>query len=243
MLRGKDDLEAREFVMQHESLALEPFENLDKGDEPLSTLSAELVKKFCPAHLGLDIVKQRGITQETIDRFHLRYDSKEGRLVFPVYTSKGALVGFRGRTTAPSNLKYREYSELLPKKQSLKGNGIWFGMQFVPSPTQKIILVEGEMDAVKLSQALGQRAGVWAAMGASISNEQIKTILAVKNPVLLFFDNDEAGIAAKNKLISKLSKLKPGIFVVTTYLNHKDPDEIATAGRLKQVLQSIEQVA
>ena len=116
-------------------------------------------------------------------------------------------------------------------------------MQFKPeNPKHKIILVEGEMDAVKLSQALAMRPGVWAAMGSSISDEQIKTIQSLKNPILLFFDNDEAGMDAKNKMLKRLSKVKAGVFVVENYYNLKDPDEIVDKGFLPQVLKSMQRV-
>jgi len=242
MLKGKDDLEAREFVAKYEDLTIEPFENLEKGSEPLSTLPDEMIKRYCPAHMGLEIVQKRHLTQETIERWRLRYDSVEGRLMFPVYNAKGNLVGFRGRATG-TGVKYREYSEIQPKKQSLKGHGIWFGMNFkVENPKQKIILVEGEIDAVKLSQALANRPGIWAAMGSSISDEQIKTIQALKNPIVLFFDNDEAGVDAKNKMLKRLSKVKAGVFVVENYYNMKDPDEIADKGFLSQALKSMQRV-
>lgn len=243
MLHGKDNLEAREFVSAHEDLSIEPFEDLSKGPEPLATLSPSLLKKFCPVHEGLGIIIDRKITMRTAVQWGLLYDPAEGRLIFPVYNGKGNLVGFRGRSQErKAKMKTREYSELSPKRQSLKGYGIWYGMHLKPEPKQKVILVEGEMDAVKLSQALANRPGVWAAMGSSLSDEQIKTIQAIKNPVLLFFDNDEAGIDARRKMLAKLRNVKAGVFIVDNYVNCNDPDEIADKGLLAQSLKSIIQV-
>jgi hypothetical protein len=241
MLRGQDNLTAREFVMNHEDLSVDPYEDLKDG-EPLTVLSKTLLKKFCPAHTALTIIKKRGISQEMIDLFHLRYDPKEARLIFPIYSGKGDLVGFRGRAAGDDKIKYREYSELCPKKQSMKGHGIWFGMQHVPPVNQKVIIVEGELDAIKLTQALGGRFGVWASMGASISEEQIKVLQALKNPILLFLDNDEAGRVARDKILLKLKKVKTGIFEITDYSGCKDPDEIVTKGALNKAFKSMEMV-
>lgn len=244
MLKGKDNVEAREFVMEHEDLSLEPFENLDPGPEPLSILAPGMISRFEPATEALEICKKRGITQQTIDTLELRWDTREKRLVFPIWNEKGYLVGFRGRAVGDEKLRYREYSELQAKRQSLKAHGIWYGMDRVPEERyQKVILVEGEMDAVSLLQALAQRKGVWAAMGAALSAAQIKTIQALKNPVLIFFDDDEAGHIAKQSLLKKLSKVKTGVFEITDYRGRKDPDEIVKAGQLRKALESIKQVA
>ena len=49
MLRRQDNPEAREFVMRHESLALESYEDLTKSSEPLAILSPSLLKRFAHA--------------------------------------------------------------------------------------------------------------------------------------------------------------------------------------------------
>jgi 5S rRNA maturation endonuclease (ribonuclease M5) len=243
MLRGSDNLEAREFVMENEDLSIEEYENY-KDPEPLAILSPTLLQKFEPADMKLSIVQKRGILPNTIVKFNLRYDNYEKRLIFPVRDRERNLVGFRGRATLDSDkLKYREYSELAPKKQSLKGHGLWYGIDFLPPPDKKVILVEGEMDAIKLSQAIHLRDGILASMGASISDAQIKTIQGIRNPVVLFFDNDEAGKQATNKILSKLKGVKPCIFIIRDYAGCKDPDEIASKGRLKVALQSMEMIA
>lgn len=243
LLRGKDDLPAREYIMKHEDMGLEPYEDLKKDPEPIVELAEGVLQKFSPAFPTLSIVVKRGITGDTISRYNLRWDTKEQRLIFPVFTATGKLVGFRGRAAAAdAKLKYREYSELCPKKQSLKGHGIWYGMHRQIDEKQKIILVEGEMDAVKLSQALKGRGGIWASMGASISEEQIRVLQALKNPLLLFFDNDEAGVTARNKILAKIKKVKTGVYIVSDYAGCKDPDEIVAKGLLKRVLKSVEMV-
>ena len=241
MLKRKDNVEAREFVAEHEKLELEPFEDLGKTHEPLSVLSPLVLKRFVMAHSGLEFARDREITEAAISRFQLHYDPANARLVFPIFDGKGQLVGIRGRATDDSYLKYKEYSDLYPNKTSPKAHGIWWGMQFPPEKGKRLILVEGEIDAISLWRKL-KRPGIWAAMGVALSKDQIRQIQGSKNPVILFFDNDEAGQLATEKLRRKLVKVIQGVYRVTDYCGCKDPDEIVRGGHLAQALKSIEQI-
>jgi DNA primase len=241
MLRGEDMVEARKYVADHEDFALDPYEREDT-DEPISIMSEGVLDQFAEAHPGLEIIQKRRITQEAVEHFGLMWDLREARLIFPIRNESGRLVGVRGRASEQtrSKIKYREYSEL-SSGGSLKANGIWFGMQFRPEDGQKLILVEGELDAVKLWQAI--RRPVWAAMGSSIHRAQIARVQALSKPVLLFFDADDAGREASSKLARKLKNvLGAGVFEVTKYGASKDPAELVDAGSLRQALKSIKQV-
>lgn len=240
MLRGRDNVEAREFVMNHEHLGLDAYENLEPV-EPLSPLAPQILKRFPPAHMGLEFVQRRGITQEAIDHFQLRYDPANARLIIPIFDSYGRLVGIRGRATDDAKLRYKEYSELYPTKTSPKAHGIWFGMHFDTEPRKKIILVEGEIDAIRLWQVL-KRGGIWASMGASLSKAQVKKVQGARHPVLMFFDGDEAGKLTTEKMQKKLVKVIEGVFKVTDYCGCKDPDELIQRRLLKRALGSIELV-
>lgn len=242
MVKRKDNPAAREFVMKYEHIGLEsPFEDLGKSHEPLSVLAPAVLKRFTPAHTNLAFVRERNISPEAIKRFGLRYDPTNTRLIFPVYDRKGQLVGIRGRATTDSFLKYKEYSDLYPNKTSPKAHGIWWGMQFPPEKGKKLFLVEGEIDALSLWQKL-KRPGIWAAMGVALSPDQIKEIQGSKNPVVLFFDNDEAGYLALEKLRRKLVNVIQGVYVIRDYGGCKDPDEIVQKGKLAQALKSMEQI-
>lgn len=244
MLEGKDNMEAREFVMTHEELAPRSYEEL-KDDVPLSTLSPLVLKKFVRAHPGLSFCKERGITQADINEWELYWDSYQGRLIIPVFNKKRRLVGIRGRTMGDGKPKYKEYSELYPTKTSPKAHGVWFGENFMEVPDDhRLILVEGELDAIAIRRALSgvntRRYGILASMGASLAEKQVRAIQALKNPLLLFFDNDEAGMLAKMKILKKVKPFNPNIKCVTDYAGCKDPAEMVERGVLRRAFITLD---
>lgn len=237
-LSGKDNLKARRWVMQNEDHSLDDYEP-EAEAEPLVTIPEAVYKQFSPITKEIGYVKTRGITKEAIKHWGLRLDEYRRRLIFPVRDSEGRLVAVRGRTVCDDLPKMREYPEIA--KQSPKAHGIWFGQQFTPPKGKKIILVEGEIDAISLWRVL-KRPGIWASMGASVSRNQIKTLQALHQySFLLFFDNDEAGEKAKQKVKKALLETSP-VFAVTNYVGGHDPDEIVKAGKLREALESIQRL-
>lgn len=237
-MRNRDYPEARAHVAKYESFALDPYET-GEAEQPLSILAEGILHKFAEAHEDLSIVRKRKITIDAIDRFGLQWDIAEARLIFPVRDEDGHLVGIRGRVSAfgRSKAKYREYRDLSPNQSSLKAHGIWYGMQFWPEDGKKLILVEGELDVIKLWEKL-RRNGIWGMMGGGLHRAQIKRIGAANRPVILFFDNDEAGRELTNKMINKLKKHVP-ISIVTKYGGCNDAAEMVEKGRLRPALESI----
>jgi len=179
----------------------------------------------------------RGLSQKTIDRYGLRYDSKEDRMVIPIRDIHGRLVTLRGRYMGrkESVLRYREYSEL--SCTSPKSAGIWFGMHDKLKPNKHLVLVEGEIDAMLLKQE--GISNVWGAMGSALSKAQIQTLRGVSSPVLLFFDNDEAGHSSMKKIVTKLAGLTP-LYHISNYRGVKDAGEAVDKGILKKVLRGID---
>jgi DNA primase len=245
MMSGADNPEARAFVMTHENLSLPDYEDVEKHDEPLQVISDSVLKRFEKVPPTLKMLAERNLKMETVKRWGLRYDRGGYRLIFPVRDPQGMLVGVRGRLTippmtpkTPKYLTYKGFSTTDPKAY-----GIWYGMHHRLAKGKKLILVEGELDAILLAQALAQRDGVWAAMGAAVSSEQIRAIQASGHPILLFFDDDEAGYAATAKIINRCKQVVPGLFRVKDYQGCKDPAELVEKGLLGEALKSIEHFA
>jgi DNA primase len=244
-LTGKDFDKARAFVFANESAKMEDYDDdsVDEPNEVLSVLPKVLLRRYSPAHTHLDICRRRNLTAATIEHFSLRFDAAKARLILPVFDSLGRLVGIRGRACNDNDrIKYLEYTEVSPTRSSPKAHGVWFGQQFPPEKNKKLILVEGELDAIKLWQHL-KRPGIWAAMGASISKEQLKTLEGIRNnPIILFMDNDAAGEAATKKIIKHLKGVVPNIYRVKNYASLKDPDEIVDCGKIREAFSELEKV-
>lgn len=234
----------REFILAHESFGLEPYEG--EAREPLQPLSEVLLKRYdLPPEKYLE---KRGITPETARLYGLLYDPCDDfivdspsvpRLLFPIRREDGRLVGIRGRSTTNVGVRYRAYSELSKNKQDPKGHGIFFGMQFPLVKGKMLVITEGEVDAMLIKQK--GASNVWASMGATISRSQIETLRGVRNPLLLFFDNDEAGRLATEKISTKLRGLVE-MYKVKDYQSCKDAGEAYLKGKLGKVLNSIEKM-
>lgn len=104
----------------------------------------------------------------------------------------------------------RDYEPRYQAKHFKKKNKL-FGKQTSEYPYDKmVILVEGPLDAVKVWQnmkntsIINNFAGVYAAMGSSMSDFQIKLLSQISNKIFLLMDNEESGTVASKKVARSL---------------------------------------
>ena len=151
------------------------------------------------------------------------YDTFINRIMIPIENLKGEIVGFTGRifNGEDNTAKYLNTKETeIFKKSSLLFN--YYNAKNFIRENHLVIVVEGNMDAIKLS-AKGFK-NVVALMGVALSNEQIDILKRLKVPVVLMLDNDNAGLEAtvKNGEVLKQN----GVDVQVVRLSGaKDPDE------------------
>jgi DNA primase len=141
----------------------------------------------------------RGISKETFTKFEaFQHNNKEfiGRVVFPVRSITGKIVGFIGRHTSNVTPKYLNHPEnckfpLFPVVTPIKGS---------------IILVEGIIDMLNLHDK-GLTNAVCAFGVNKVTSEKIN-ILKIQgvSSVDIFLDNDEAGQSAAEKLKGMLER-------------------------------------
>ena len=219
----------REFINESETLSRGSSE--DSGylvdlAPALSEYTLERFQNLRKTHLAV-----RGITVESVQRFELRWDRAENRLLFPIRDNEGRLVGLRGRYIGPPDpdvLRYRDYTELSPSKKSAKKFGVWYGSHLHMNPDKALILVEGEIDLIRLKQVL-PLANVVAAIGASITKEQLKSLPFPAKGTIAFFDNDMAGKKALEAVVQEAKHRDNAlVYKITKYHGCSDVDEIIT---------------
>jgi DNA primase len=161
-----------------------------------------------------------GLIKENNGRY---YDTFRARLIFPILDNRGATVAFGGRIlepkeNAPKYLNSKE-SEIYKKGEILYG---------LHATGQEIrdagfaVVVEGYMDLLSLYQA-GIK-NVVATLGTAFTEKQVFLIKRYTGRVVLFYDSDEAGIAAAKRSFEVL--LKSGLNVDALFLeNNMDPDD------------------
>ncbi len=186
-------------------------------------------KKIAPEDMvSLGLVNQSGLTY---------HDVFVNRIIFPIHDPLGHVVGFTGRVyDGDYTPKYLNSKETAIFR---KGN-ILFNYHRARDAIRlqkKVIIVEGNMDAIRMYVSGFQN--TIALMGTSLTKEQVSLIEKLRVPVILMFDNDEAGKTATVKNGEILGDA--GITVEVVRLSGaKDPDEYILANGIQAMKDNIE---
>jgi len=144
------------------------------------------------------------------------------RLLFPLFSSSGRIIGFGGRRLSKKGPKYLNSPDTPIHKKGKNLYSLWHTKKEIRK-TEKIILVEGYFDFLSLYQA-GIKNAV-ACLGTSLTLDQAELISRYAGEVILFFDEDTAGKIATLRSLGML--LGEGINVkIGQSGKEKDPDEI-----------------
>ncbi len=176
-----------------------------------------LQKQYNIKHLektGLTIVKD----DKKFDRF-------KGRVIFPITSLSGRVLGFGGRILK-NNTKAAKYlnspeSEIYNKSKVLYG--IYQAKQRI-AQKDKCYLVEGYTDVIQFHQT-GVTNTV-SSSGTALTTDQIRLIGRLTKNITLLFDADPAGMRAALRGVDLI--LEQGINVrVCTFPEGEDPDSFA----------------
>lgn len=189
---GGTILEAKDWILQSASLL--PVSNPIKSTtEPL--LDLRWLHRFnsIDRHVMPQWWFDRGLTWETADKWDVRYDDEDAKLVIPFYKypfKMGIDKMLLGTITRnlKSGPKYKNSSGL-PRSKCL------FGLAQAHGPL--ILIVEGALDCIWLQQC--GYFPVAALLGLDMTNEHI-ILLHGFGEICLAMDNDEPGIKAANKI-------------------------------------------
>ena len=150
------------------------------------------------------------------------YDRFRNRLMIPIHSETGALVGFGGRTLDGSDPKYLNSpdSELFNKSRLLYN---LHRSKDAMRKRERAILVEGYFDAIAIDHA--GVPGVVASMGTSLTSGQASLLRRYTPFVVIAYDGDDAGRAATLRAAPVL--LSAGLSVSALDLQgEKDPDTL-----------------
>src|SRR3954463_14499544 len=160
-----------------------------------------------------------------------RYDRFRDRIMFPIHNQRGSIIGFGGRVIDEGEPKYLNSPEtpLFEKGRELYG---LFQARGAIRDVQRVLVVEGYMDVVALSQ-YGVGYAV-ATLGNATTPWQIQKLFRQADNVIYCFDGDAAGRrAAWRALENSLSQLQDGKQVRFLFLPAEhDPDSfVRTNGK------------
>jgi DNA primase len=150
------------------------------------------------------------------------FDVFNNRIMIPITNINGQIVGFTGRIFHNEDTaKYLNTKEtVIFKKGEIIFN--YFNAKNYVRQGGNIIIVEGNMDAIKMASS-GIK-NVVALMGVAVSSEHVNFLKKLRVPIILMLDNDEAGLmgTVKNGDILYKSGLDLEVVRLT---GAKDPDE------------------
>ncbi|MCC8034463.1 MAG: DNA primase [Rikenellaceae bacterium] len=170
------------------------------------------------------------------------YDKFYDRVIFPIHSVSGRVIGFGGRTLR-SDKKTAKYVNS-PESEIYHKSNVLYGLFFAKKAiTQEdcCILVEGYTDVISMHQAGVEN--VVASSGTALTPEQVRLISRFTKNITVIFDGDSAGINASMRGIDII--LKEGMNVRIVPLSPgEDPDSFArsrSAAGLKEYIASNEE--
>lgn len=154
-----------------------------------------------------------------------RYDRFRGRVMFPIYSISGRVLGFSGRVLS-SEKQAAKYvnspdSDIYNKSRILYG---LYQARTAIGKANKCYLVEGNVDVISMHQS-GVENTV-ASCGTSLTVEQIRLIKRYTPNVTVLYDGDSAGIKAALRAVDLL--FAEGMHVrLVLFPDGEDPDSYA----------------
>ena len=182
------------------------------------SLTNEALKK------GYDI-KYLASTGVTIVRENKQFDRFKGRVMFPIHSMSGRILGFGGRTLS-SDKKTAKYVNS-PESDIYHKSKILYGIYQAKKEIAKqdnCYLVEGYTDVISFYQSGIEN--VVASSGTALTSDQIRLVHRLTKNITVLFDGDAAGIRASLRGIDLI--LEQGMNVkVVTFPDGDDPDSFA----------------
>ena len=170
----------------------------------------------------LEFLESTGLTIPKEDR---PFDRFKGRVMFPIQSMSGRILGFGGRilTNDKKAAKYLNSpeSEIYHKSKVLYG--IFQAKQSI-AKLNNCYLVEGYTDVIQFNQAGIEN--VVASSGTALTPDQIRLINRLTKNITVLFDGDAAGLRASIRGIDLI--LEEGMNVkVCAFPDGEDPDSFA----------------
>ncbi len=185
-------------------------------------------KGWKPLYGETKALKSRMLTEETCRKFCYQIATHFGKTVqVATYRHDGQVIGQKIRDI------HKEFIWLGEKNPTLFGQNLW------KSKGKKLVICEGEIDCMTVSQIQDHK---WPVVsipsGCSGASKAIKNSLEwieSFEEVILMFDMDEPGQQAAHKCIALLSPGKAKI----AQLPMKDPNEMLLKGKSQEVITAI----
>lgn len=185
--------------------------------------------------IGAAWLHKAGLVKSTGDRF---YDAFRNRLIFPIFSLSGRVVGFGGRAlTDEDHPKYLNS----PETPIYQKSRIVYGLAQTKDAIRRegrVIIVEGYMDLLSLYQSEVET--VAATCGTALTFDQARLFARYAERAVLVYDADAAGARAAIRGLEPL--VQAGLWTRVAQLPAgEDPDTYVQKHRREGFLERIAQ--
>jgi DNA primase len=184
----------------------------------------------------LEFLESTGLTIPKDDR---PFDRFKGRVMFPIQSMSGRILGFGGRILG-NDKKAAKYlnspeSDIYHKSKVLYG--IFQAKQAI-AKQNNCYLVEGYTDVIQFNQTGIEN--VVASSGTALTPDQIRLINRLTKNITVLFDGDAAGLRASIRGIDLI--LEEGMNVkVCAFPDGEDPDSFAKKTPYEELVKYLEE--
>ena len=169
----------------------------------------------------------------TIQKGEKKFDRFKGRVMFPIHSMSGRVMGFGGRILKQDKhaAKYVNSSESEVYQKSKVLYGLFQAKQHIAKESN-CYLVEGYTDVIQMHQAGIQN--VVSSSGTALTSDQVRLVRRLTNTITLLFDGDAAGLRAAMRGVDII--LEAGMQVsICTFPEGEDPDSFVRNHQLTEV--------
>ncbi len=183
----------------------------------------------------LEFLEKTGLT---IVKGEKHFDRFKGRVMFPIRSMSGRVLGFGGRILI-NDKKAAKYlnspeSDIYHKSKVLYG--IYNAKQTI-AKEDNCYLVEGYTDVIQFHQT--GITNVVSSSGTALTSEQIRLINRLTKNITVLFDGDAAGMRASLRGIDLI--LEQGMNVkVCSFPEGEDPDSFAKQNTLEELQEYLQ---
>jgi DNA primase len=213
------DQSTKEYL-KNRGLSLDAIETFSIGYAPNSW-------EYLSRHKGLKkfsatMLVEAGLVSKKGNKY---YDRFRNRVMFPIRSKTGSIIGFGGRTLDGDKAKYLNSPETIIFS---KGNHLYGSYETRPRTSKEdaVYVTEGYLDVIMLAQH--DIKPVVATLGTAATINHLKQLLMMSERVIFCFDGDEAGKKAALRASEVALSLAGGLtqFFFLIVPEGEDPDSI-----------------
>jgi DNA primase len=206
--------------LKNRDLSLDTIENFSIGYAPNSW-------EFLSKHKDLQkfsatMLVEAGLVSKKGNKY---YDRFRNRVMFPIRSKTGSIIGFGGRTLDGDKAKYLNSPETIIFS---KGDHLYGSYETRPRTSKEdaVYVAEGYLDVIMLAQH--DIKPVVATLGTAATFNHLKQLLMMSEKVIFCFDGDEAGKKAALRAAEIALSLAGGLtqFFFLMVPEGEDPDSI-----------------